>query len=459
MSRTLSAIFVFVVFGLLEAQQPSLPSQPAPISVHASEGPGAAFQFTKVDNNLRAEADAVDAQYEKRGLVLHDPDLQAYIDSVGNRVLGDRPVPEKVTYRYLVLGDPMVNAFALPNGSVYITTGLLALLQNEAQLAGVLGHETAHIYERHPYLENRSIRKKTVTSEIIAAAAACVPGGYATWLATAAAANVSTLLLVESVYGYSREMESQADHDGLAAMTVAGYNPHAMAVAFELLDQDRTLEYEPRPTFYHDHPNLTKRREEALAFADANSPASARTGLEKDYLTAVAPAIVSSIIADIESRRPRTAVARATRLVDAFPGTPQYQVLLGDSYRALGAKTAVPTPDELTPDGEDRQRKKVLKMTEQEEQKDLLNSPESQATLKENQAKSEKAFLVAIENDPQYALAYRELGFLYQDESRFADAALNYRHYLQLVADTSLDRLRIARRLAEVEKLQTAPPH
>ena len=209
MSRILTAIFIFVSFGLLEAQQASVPSQPTPIGVHPSEGPGAAFQFTKVDTNLRAEADAMDAQFETGGLVLHDPGLQAFVDTVGKRVLGDRSVPELVTYRFLVLCDPTVNAFALPNGSVYITTGLLALLESEAQLAGVLGHETAHIYERHPYLENRSIRKKTVVSEIIAAAASFVPGGYAAWLATAAAANISTLLLVESIYGYSREMESQ----------------------------------------------------------------------------------------------------------------------------------------------------------------------------------------------------------------------------------------------------------
>ena len=459
MSRILTAIFIFVSFGFLEAQQASVPSQPIPISVRPSEGPGAAFQFTKVDNNLWAEAEAIDAQFEKRGLVLHDPDLQAFVDTVGKRVLGDRPVPEKVTYRFLVLCDHTVNAFALPNGSVYITTGLLALLENEAQLAGVLGHEMAHIYERHPYIENRSIRKKTVVSEIIAAAAAFVPGGYAAWLATAAATNISTLLLVESVYGYSRAMESQADHDGLAAMAVAGYDPHAMAVAFELLDQDRTLEYEPRPTFYHDHPNLTKRREEALAFADAHTAASARIGLKTDYVNAVAPAIVFNINADIESRRPRTAVAHATRLVNAFPGDPQYQVLLGDSYRTLGAKTTVPTPDEYTPDGESKQRKQVLKMTEEEEQKALLKTPESQVTLRENQAKAEKAFLAAIERNPEYALAYRELGFLYQDESRLADAAINYRHYLQLVAGTSLDRLRIGRRLAEVEKLQAAQSH
>jgi len=459
MSRTLSAVFILVICGFLQAQQPSPPSQPNPASIHVSEGRAASFQFTKIDDSLRAEADAIDAQFEKKGLVLHDPDLQAYIDSVGNRVLGDRPAPEKVTYRFLVFRDPMVNAFALPNGSVYINTGLLALLENEAQLAGVLGHETAHIYERHPYFENRSIRKKTVASEIISLATVWVPGGYASWLAASAASNISSLILVESVYGYSRELESQADQDGLAAMTLAGYDPHAMAVAFDLFDRDSKLEYEPHPTFYHDHPKLTKRRDEALAFANAHTLTSTRTGINKDYVNAVAPAIVDSIDTDLESRRPRTAVARATRLVEAFPGDPQYQVLLGDSYRALGAKTTLPTPDELTPEGAEKQRKNVLKMTEQEEQKLLLSTPESQATLKDNQAKAEKAFLAAIESNPQYALAYRELGFLYQDESRNADAALNYKHYLDLVANTSLDRLRIARRLAEVEKTQAAPPH
>jgi tetratricopeptide (TPR) repeat protein len=459
MFRTLSAISIFVLCGFLKAQQPPPSSQPVANSVAVSEGPGAAFQFSKVDDNLRTEADAVDTQYEKRGLVLHDPDLQAFINLTGNRVLGDRPVPEKVTYRFLVLRDTMVNAFALPNGSVYITTGLLGLLENEAQLAAVLGHETAHIYERHPYLENRSLRKKVIASEIISAAAACVPGGYAAWIVKAGTTNLSTLLLVESVYGYSRELESQADHDGLADMTIAGYDPDAMAVLFKLLDQDRSLEYEPYPTFYHDHPNLIKRREDALAFADAHTPASARTGLKKDYITPVAPAIVSDINADLESRRPRAAVARATRLVSSFPSDPQYQLLLGDSYRMLGAKTSVPTPDELTRGGEGKQRKQVLNMTEEEEQKTLLKSPEGQAALKGNQANAEKAFLAAIESDSQFALAYRELGFLYQDESRFADAAINYRHYLQLVADTSLDRLRITRRIAEVEKLQAAVPH
>jgi predicted Zn-dependent protease len=456
MLRTLSAIFILVLCGLLEAQQVSVPSQPKPTDVQVSEGPGTAFQFTKVDNDLLAEVDDLDVQYEKKGLVLHDPDLQELIDTVGNRVLGNRPVPEKVTYRFLVLKATEVNAFGMPNGTVYITTGLLALLENEAQLAAILAHETAHVYERHPYLENRSIRKKNVASDVISAAAVFIPGGYASWLA---ATRVSTVLLKESIFGYSREMESEADHDGIAAMTVAGYDPHAMAVGFELMDQDSTFEYEPHPTFYQDHPKLTTRREEALAFADAHTPANARTGLKQDYIRIAVPAMLWDINADLESRRPRTAVARATRLVEAFPGDARYQLLLGESYRALGAKTAIPTTSELTPYGEDLERKQVLKMTEQQEQKALLNTPGSQAalTLKENQTKAETAFLAAIQSDPQYALTYRELGFLYQDESRFADAAVNYKRYLQLVANTSLDRLRIARRIAEVEKLQAAP--
>ncbi len=75
--------------------------------------------------------------------------------------------------------------------------------------------------------------------------------------------------------------------------------------------------------------------------------------------------------------------------------------------------------------------------------------------MKENQDKAEKLFLAAIHNLPDYALAYRELGFLYEDESRFADAATNYQHYLQLVASTSLDRLRITRRLAQCQQRLT----
>lgn len=430
---------------------------------HAQEAPASHFQFTPVDNNLLNEANATDALYEKQGLVLHDPALQAYIDTVGKRVLGGRPVPEKVQFQFKVLRDTMVNAFALPNGSVYITTGLLALLANEAQLAGVLGHETAHVFERHSYLENRSIRKKSLTINILAIAASWAPIGPGAAGAFGAAvyvgAQASAIILVATVYGYSREMEWQADSEGLKAMAAAGYDPHAMADAFALLDQDRTLEFEPYNTFYHDHPKLVARKQKAEDFASANTPAGAVTGTEKDYLAATAPAITYNIANDLENRRARTAVARAARLTAVFADEPRYQVLQADAYRALGARTPVPSQQDLTPDGEDLQRKEYFKMTELEEQKKLLANPEGRETLKENQAQSEKLLHAVIQSHPGYAPAYRDLGFLYQDEARYGEAAAQYQHYLDLVAATSLDHLRIERRLAEVGKLQSAQAH
>ena len=422
----------------------------------------ASFKFTKIDSDLLSEADNVDATFEKKGLVMHDPSQQEYLDKVGKCVLASRPIPEQVAYKFRVLRDTMVNAFALPNGTVYVTTGLLALLENESQLAGILGHETAHVYERHSYLQNRSIRKKALTInilQIVASGSGAVPGsgavavfGTAIW----AGAQVSSLVLVASIYGYSREMESQADSDGIAALTTASYDPHGMARAFELLDNDSKLEYEPIETFYHDHPKLTARHELALAIADQHTPAQPVSGAEKEYLSVVAPAITYNINADMQSRRARTALARSSRMTSIFPDDPNWQVLMANSYRALGAKSKEPTKMEQTDSGQVEHRKEYFKMTEHEEQARLLKMPEGAATQRENRAQAEKILLAIIQNHPTYSPAYRDLGFLYEDEGQNADAARQYRHYLDLVASTSLDHLRIERRLAAVEKLSTS---
>lgn len=172
MSRYLSALVFLASVSLLAAQQtPAItPAGGSNASIQVSNGPGPAFQFTKDDLKLLAESNAIDSEFEEKDLVLHDPGVQAYVDAVGKRMLANRATPDKVTYRFLVLRDPEVNAFSLANGSVYVTTGLLGLLKNEAQLAGVLSHETSHVYERHAYLENRSIGNKNLAMEIIAAA-------------------------------------------------------------------------------------------------------------------------------------------------------------------------------------------------------------------------------------------------------------------------------------------------
>src|SRR5208283_1129029 len=188
-------------------------------------------------------------------------------------------------------------------------------------------------------------------------------------------------------------------------------------------------------------------------------PGDARVGDEKEYLAAVSSAIAYDITANMESRRARTAVTRASKMAAIFPDDPRYQVLLGDAYRALGARTATPNDEELTRHGQGEHRKEYFNMTEQEEERRLLEKPEGQSQLHDHQDKAEQVLASVVKNHPDYAPAYRDLGFLYEDQSRYADAAGEYQHYLDLVASTSLDHMRIERRLAALQKLQPLTSH
>ncbi len=467
-TRVLAAILVAFCPLLSSQQTPSVSTAalPSADAVQVPSGPGRDFSFTKIDNDLFDEANAVDALYEKKGLVMHDPVLQAFLDSVGKRVIENRPIPENVTFRFRALRDPMVNAFALPNGSVYVTTGVLALLENEAELAGVLGHETSHVYERHTYLENRSVRKKALTINILEIAASAAPtgGNFSQGVqlfgaSVQLAAMISSDVIVATVYGYSREMEHQADSDGLAAMTAASYDPSAMARSFELLDHDSTLEYEPIQGFYRDHPKLSDRREFAMQFASTHKAGTLVTGDPKTYLDNVSAAICYEIGADLSSRRERTAVDRSARLSATFPDNPKYKVLLADSYRALGAKTKAPTDEERTRHGQAEHRKEYFSMTPEEEQKRLSEKAEGQSALRENEAMAEQLYKSVIQSSPNYAAAHSGLGFLFEQEGKYNEAATEYQTYLQMESGTSMDHLRIQRRLAAVQKLAGSPVH
>jgi Zn-dependent protease with chaperone function len=422
------------------------------------------FHFTDVDNQVLQDSKAIDQQYLRKGLVLQDPQLQPYLDSIGKRIIANRPIPDQVEFKFMVLRDPMVQAFTLPNGSVYVTTGLLSLLEDESQLAAVLGHETAHVFQRHGYLENRSVRKKVLTLNILQIVASAAPTGgnlprnvQIFGAAVQLGAIVSSEIIVASVFGYSREMEHQADSDGLIALSNASYNPTAMAHSFELLDEDSSLEYEPILGFYRDHPKLTERREFALQYASTHKADKPEADDKKTYADNVSAAISAEIQLDLSSRRERTAVDRASKLNVMFPDNPKYKVLLADSYRVLGAKTKLPAPDERSRHGQAEHRKEYFSMTPEEEQERLLQKPEGQAALRDNEATAEQLYKGALQSSSNYADAHRGLGFLFEQEGKYSDAETEYQSYLSTVAATSMDHLRIERRLAAVQKLASAP--
>lgn len=435
------------------------------------------FQFGKPDLALLEEANQIDQIYARKGLIVTDPEITSYVESVGNKLLANQPPPLNVTFKFRVIRDPIVNAYALPNGSIYVTTGLIARLQNEAQLAGVLSHEITHVTGRHGYLHNRDMRKKMVVIDIFQGAAAA-GGAMAQGAANAgnavmsaaqstallrqellgmsiqAAGQLGQAVMVASIFGYSREQEREADDGGIGRMVAAGYDPHAIPQALGLLDEH--LEYEPVITFYRDHPKTTDRVAETSKLADAQHAAAFATFSESDYLSKFAPVIVYNIRADLSSRRERTALARTQRLLAWKPDDLSYQTLMADCYRGLGAKSPEPNVEEFTRHGVAEDRKLYFQHTAVEEQQTLRFKPDGQAQLKKNQQTAEQMYLSVVGKDPSKFEAYLGLGFLYEEQDRKAEAAQHYQQFLKIAPTDNYQRLRIQRRLENFQK--SLPP-
>src|SRR4029079_5502005 len=135
------------------------------------------------------------------------------LDRIGKVLIPRGLKLEHVTWRFRAARDPEPNAFALPNGSIYVTTVLLALLDNESQLAAILAHELTHVMRRHTYLQNRSNRKKFLTMNIMSAVGSVAPISVVVAVIMAVT-TVAPFIMVATMYGYSRDLEREADIKG-----------------------------------------------------------------------------------------------------------------------------------------------------------------------------------------------------------------------------------------------------
>ena len=170
--------------------------------------------------NLMSEAQEIsagqegDAQVKKEMGVYSDANLQTYINSIGMKLaaVSERPA---LPWHYSVADTPAVNAFALPGGPIYITRGILPFLNDEAQLAGVLGHETGHVTARHAAQQYTRAIGGTIG---LVALGIFVPGGQQ--LGGLAEQGLGVLFLK-----YSRGDESQADQLGVRYTSHAGWDP------------------------------------------------------------------------------------------------------------------------------------------------------------------------------------------------------------------------------------------
>lgn len=214
-----------------------------------------------------------------------DAKLAGYVDQVGQALARTTEMPG-LAFSFTVLDDEMTNAFALPGGYVHVTRGLLALADNEAEMAGVLAHEIGHVTARHSAQRYSQGVLAQIGAGIlgIAGAAAGVP----------AAGDLAGFGAQAYLQGYSREQELEADMLGIRYMTRAGYDPQAMASFFRKLDRftqlQATMAGDPqaaqRFSIMASHPRTGDRVAQAIQLAGM-APAKAARVDEAEFLSRI----------------------------------------------------------------------------------------------------------------------------------------------------------------------------
>jgi predicted Zn-dependent protease len=192
------------------------------------------------ENQLGQQMEQQLAQQQK---LLQNDQVTGYIRQLGEAVVAAVPdeVPAGIQVRFDVIDDDQtVNAFAIPGGHIYVYSGLLRMASNEAEVVGVLGHELAHVTNRHIA---RALTAQYGVKTLEAIAFGQEPGLLGQLVTNVAAQGF--------LLKYTRDEERQADHDGIAYEAKAGWDPHGFVTFFQKLEQQGGSSM---PVFLQTHP-------------------------------------------------------------------------------------------------------------------------------------------------------------------------------------------------------------
>ncbi|OGP86709.1 MAG: hypothetical protein A2156_04395 [Deltaproteobacteria bacterium RBG_16_48_10] len=196
----------------------------------------------------------LDEMVRKLDLVT-DLSIQTFVNRVG-RSLVNQVGPTPFEYDFFVIKATDPNAFAIPGGHIFVTTGLIAMAENEPEVAGVLSHEISHISGRHvAQMIERSKRLNFVTLAAMIAGAIVGRGGKGSEaIATTAMASAEAMMLK-----YTRDNETEADQNALHLMTKAGYDPQAMISFLKKMERYSMAMAPKVPLYLLTHPALENR--------------------------------------------------------------------------------------------------------------------------------------------------------------------------------------------------------
>lgn len=393
------------------------------------------FKMASDERRIWAQAEKEEEKLEKSGKVYDDPLLEEYLGRIADRLVGDE-VKEAggPGIRVTVFRDPTLNAFAMPNGRVYIHTGLLARVENEAQLATILGHELTHVTNRDALRFERDATNKMIALNVLAiamsigvAVAAGKQAERGNQVGAAVLSQTASVILglglqlaaLAAINGYGRDIEREADEKGLARMVKAGYDPKQAPRVFELLKKDGGDPSRLENFFFGNHPRLDDRIENANYFLRAQYAVEAqdpnRVVDTPEFHLRIRTVVRENAALDIRAGRFNLARAQLDRVLALTPRDPTAHLYYGDLYRIQAQRARA------LADKEAYVRQAIDQYTE------------------------------AAALDPKYPDPYRQLGFLYYQQDERDRAREAFQTYLALKPDAS-DARRIKEYLLELDR-------
>jgi predicted Zn-dependent protease len=212
----------------------------------------------------RKIGEAVLKQIRASGGYLNDPEVNDYLNELGQRLVAARN-DSRYDFTFFAVADPSINAFAMPGGYIGVNTGLILLTQTESELASVLAHEITHVTQNHMAraLENQKNSLWMSLAALAVAMVAARSNSSSSGDAVGAAIASAQALQLQNQLNFTRENEYEADRIGFQRLDAAGFDPAAMAALMERLQKASRFADGSTPTYLRTHPVTYERIAEA----------------------------------------------------------------------------------------------------------------------------------------------------------------------------------------------------
>ncbi len=264
-------------------------------------------------------------EIQREADIVRDLNIQAFVERVGYSLV-DQLGPTPFDFRFYVIKALDPNAFAIPGGYIFVTTGLIVLADNEQEIAGVLSHEISHVTQRHvAQMIEKSKRLSLATLAAVLAGIFAGRGGAGSAAAVSMAQATAGALTLK----YTREMETDADQNGLHLLMKAGYDPNGIITFFNKL-QKVSLAMAPNiPAYLLTHP-ATENRISLLENILQMGPKPTGPFRAVENFSKIRTKTF------VEEREPKAAITYYQSPVDADPRQWWGYYGLGLAYRKMG---------------------------------------------------------------------------------------------------------------------------